>query len=68
MWPGATHWPDFLDNAATQRWWTRWIGRVKDDVGAVDGIWLDMNGGRGGREGRRVSKKKKHFDKKITHG
>jgi alpha-glucosidase (family GH31 glycosyl hydrolase) len=43
MWPGAVHWPDFLDNPSTQRWWTRWLRQVKEDVGAIDGVWLDMN-------------------------
>ena len=43
MWPGAVHWPDFLDNPATQRWWTRWLRQVREDVGAIDGVWLDMN-------------------------
>lgn len=43
MWPGAVHWPDFLDNPSTQRWWTRWLRQVREDVGAIDGAWLDMN-------------------------
>ena len=43
MWPGAVHWPDFLDNPSTQKWWTRWLRQIKEDVGAVDGVWLDMN-------------------------
>ena len=43
MWPGAVHWPDFLENPATQRWWTRWLRQVREDVGAIDGVWLDMN-------------------------
>ena len=43
MWPGAVHWPDFIENPATQRWWTRWLRQVKEDVGAIDGVWLDMN-------------------------
>lgn len=43
MWPGATVWPDFLDNAATDAWWARLIAGLGRDVGGVDGVWLDMN-------------------------
>ena len=43
MWPGATVWPDFLDNDATYNWWSRLITQLGRDVGGVDGIWLDMN-------------------------
>ena len=37
MWPGATVWPDFLDNAASDAWWGRLIDGLGRAVGGVDG-------------------------------
>jgi hypothetical protein len=37
MWPGATVWPDFLDNAAPAAWWGRLIDGLGRAVGGVDG-------------------------------
>jgi alpha-glucosidase (family GH31 glycosyl hydrolase) len=38
MWPGAVHWPDFLDNKATDGWWARHVEALGRDVGGVDGM------------------------------
>ena len=54
MWPGACHWPDFLDNAATAAWWGAALKRMAADVGGVDGVWLVSFVNRGGRERERV--------------
>ena len=40
MWPGAVHWPSFLDNTATASWWGANLKRMAADVGGVDGVWL----------------------------
>lgn len=40
MWPGAVHWPDFMDNPATSGWWSAALKRMAADVGGVDGVWL----------------------------
>ncbi|KAK9831002.1 hypothetical protein WJX81_007621 [Elliptochloris bilobata] len=41
LWPGASHWPDFM-NPTTVTWWEAQIRSVYDRV-PLDGIWLDMN-------------------------
>lgn len=42
VWPGATHWPDFLASPNVTRWWTAQLSRMYDTV-PFDGIWIDMN-------------------------
>ncbi len=41
VWPGATHFPDFLSNA-TAEWWGRWLEDMHRRV-PFSGLWLDMN-------------------------
>ncbi|CAL5218429.1 g109 [Coccomyxa viridis] len=41
MWPGATHWPDFM-NPKTVSWWQTQLQGL-NNVAPIDGIWLDMN-------------------------
>ena len=41
LWPGATHWPDFM-NPATWTWWMEQIQGVYKDL-HFDGLWIDMN-------------------------
>ncbi len=44
MWPGVTHWPDFM-HEKTKGWWERQLKEYHKQV-AFDGIWL-VGGGRG---------------------
>ncbi|KAK9915638.1 hypothetical protein WJX75_001864 [Coccomyxa subellipsoidea] len=41
LWPGATNWPDFM-NQRTIDWWQQQIQSVYKQV-PLDGVWLDMN-------------------------
>jgi alpha-glucosidase (family GH31 glycosyl hydrolase) len=41
VWPGPTHFPDFL-NPATPAWWAGQLSAFHP-VAPYDGIWLDMN-------------------------
>eukprot|EP00877_Chromochloris_zofingiensis_P000332 jgi/Chrzof1/1029/Cz01g37200.t1 len=41
VWPGATHFPDFLKPNTTE-WWTRQLQHMHDMV-PYDGMWIDMN-------------------------
>eukprot|EP00877_Chromochloris_zofingiensis_P000355 jgi/Chrzof1/1031/Cz01g37220.t1 len=41
VWPGATHYPDFLKPNTTE-WWTRQLQHMHDMV-PIDGMWIDMN-------------------------
>eukprot|EP00798_Chlamydomonas_sp_ICE-L_P029223 gene29223-12946_t len=41
VWPGPTHWPDFLNPEATP-YWQKWLQQMHSAV-PFDGIWLDMN-------------------------
>ncbi|KAK9822226.1 hypothetical protein WJX81_001471 [Elliptochloris bilobata] len=41
LWPGTSHWPDFM-NPVTVKWWGEQIEGVYKDL-PMDGIWLDMN-------------------------
>eukprot|EP01135_Chromosphaera_perkinsii_P003793 Nk52_evm39s255 gene=Nk52_evmTU39s255 len=41
VWPGYTHYPDFL-NPKAQKWWKSQIETVIKEL-SVDGLWIDMN-------------------------
>ncbi|XP_057527685.1 alpha-glucosidase-like [Amaranthus tricolor] len=41
VWPGPTHYPDFLDPAA-QNFWIQEIKRFRNIL-PFDGVWIDMN-------------------------
>ena len=41
VWPGACHFPDFL-NPASLDWWAKHIGEFYEKV-PFDGLWIDMN-------------------------
>lgn len=38
MWPGITHWPDFMHDA-TKTWWKKQLGEFHKNV-PFDGVWL----------------------------
>ncbi|WIA35044.1 hypothetical protein OEZ86_003535 [Tetradesmus obliquus] len=42
VWPGATHFPDFLSRARTWPWWKQQLARMHSQV-PFDGLWIDMN-------------------------
>ena len=41
MWPGAVHFPDFLDLKG-QKWWLDMVKDFHEKV-PFDGLWVDMN-------------------------
>lgn len=41
MWPGAVHFPDFL-NPKAEQWWLDMIADFYEKV-PFDGLWVDMN-------------------------
>jgi alpha-D-xyloside xylohydrolase len=41
VWPGAVHFPDFL-NPEGEQWWTDMVRDFYEKV-PFDGLWVDMN-------------------------
>lgn len=41
VWPGPSHWPDFL-NPNTSSWWQVQSQNMYDQA-AYSGMWIDMN-------------------------
>ena len=41
VWPGPTHWPDFL-NPAARDYWQKQLAAFHD-LAPFDGLWIDMN-------------------------